>query len=289
MEESERIVHSNNIYRSSAGEATLRAWCEERIASFDCSHRRSSIQTTLGRTEVLEAGAGDRTVVLLPGTNFATATWLDLVEDLGIRYRVIALDIPGQPGLSSSNRPSGPDAYPRWLVETLRVLRVESPILVGHSLGARVALAAAGDSPEIGGLALISPAGIIRLRVSPAILVRAMVWLARRDESSSAALVRMMTTQEAPPELVEWMTLVGQIVRTSFAPSPLPDSVLARVDVPCVILVGSHDVFLPSLRVAARVAEWLPVAVLEVVPGAGHLLPHERPDALEAALRRVFG
>lgn len=86
---------------------------------------------------------------------------------------------------------------------------MESPILVGHSLGARVALSAAADSPEIGGLVLISPAGIIRLRVSPAVLVRSMAWLERRDESTSATLVCMMTTHEAPSELVEWMTLVG--------------------------------------------------------------------------------
>lgn len=281
-------MHSKNIYRSPAGEASVRAWCDERLGSMDYPYRRSSIDTSLGRTEAVETDAGNIPVVLLPGTNFATATWLDLLKELAPDYRVTALDVPGQPGLSSSHRPSRPHAYVRWLAEALEGFGVVNPIVVGHSLGARTALAAAAESLTVRGLVLISPGGIIRLRVSPSVLRRSIAWLARRDEATAAGLLRIMTTQEEPPEhLVEWMTLVGRNVRTSFAPSPLPREVLGRVDTPCVIRSGSDDAFLPPQRLAAGIADRLPRAQLEIVAGAGHLLPYESADEVLNALRRI--
>ena len=233
-------------------------------------------------------GSGGRAVVLLPGTNFAAATWLDVTSDLAAHSRVFALDIPGQPGLSGSTRPSRRHAYVAWVEEVLERLGINTPILLGHSLGAHIALSAAAASGSIGGLVLISPAGIIRLRTAPRVLFRSMTWLARRDEASSASLLRLMTTRESPPEnLVEWMTLVGKHVRTTLAPPPLPASAFARVDVPCLIQSGSHDVFLPKRRLAARVATHLPKASFEAVRGAGHLLPHERPDVLVGAVQTI--
>ena len=278
-----------DVYRSPDGRASVRSWCEARLTTFKLPYERLSIETSVGSTQGVATGNGDRTVVLLPGTNFATATWLDVISELAARYRVVALDIPGQPGLSASTRPSHRSAYVRWVEEVLEQLGPQAPILLGHSLGAHIALSAAA-AVSIGGLVLISPAGIIRLRVTPRMLFRSMAWLARRDEASSAALLRMMTTRESPPEnLVEWMTLVGKHVRTSLAPSPLPASALGRVNVPCAIRSGSHDVFLPARRLAAAVSTSLTGSLFEVVHGAGHLLPHERPDAVVAAVQTIAG
>lgn len=283
------MAKPKDIYRSSEGRVAVRTWCEARLTAFTRPYDRLSVETSLGSTEAIAMGDGDTTVVLLPGTNFAAATWLNVTSDLAAQFRVFAVDIPGQPGLSSPTRPSDRHAYAGWVEEVLEQLGIRAPILVGHSLGAHIALSAAA-SPSIAGLVLISPAGIIRLRATPSVLFRSTAWLARRDEASSRALVRLMTTRETPPDdLVEWMTLVGKHVRTSLAPPPLPASTLARVDVPCLIRSGDHDVFLPEKRLAAGVATRLPKARFEPVDGAGHLLPHERPDVLVAGVQELSG
>lgn len=58
------------------------------------------VDTEIGATHVVTAGAGEP-LVLVPGTNFAAAAWLELVDDLAAMHLVHAIDLPGQPGLSA--------------------------------------------------------------------------------------------------------------------------------------------------------------------------------------------
>ena len=57
--------------------------------------------------------------------------------------------------------------------------------------------------------------------------------------------------------------------------------------VPVEILVGESDKLTP-VRHSGRLAEAIPTAHLQVVPGCGHMLPQERPDLVTAALRRLL-
>ncbi|MEV6306786.1 alpha/beta hydrolase [Actinoplanes sp. NPDC051861] len=59
-----------------------------------------------------------------------------------------------------------------------------------------------------------------------------------------------------------------------------------RGDIPSAVLVGSRDRLTPP-ACAESMARALPCAEVEVMPGAGHMLPLERPDEVSAALIRV--
>ncbi len=212
------------------------------------------------------------------------------MEVLAERHRVIGVDLPGQPGLSGPRRPSKSAPYARWLTEVLDALRLEEVRVLAHSMGASVALSAAASGARVGGIAALSPAGIIRLRVSPTVLARSTAWVATRSEGASRALVSMMTTDPTPqPELVEWMTLVAKHVRPGPPPGPLSADVLARVSAQVAIYVGSDDVFLPADRLRRQAERRLPAARIEVVQGAGHLLPQERPEVAEGAVSGLLG
>src|SRR5690606_7450549 len=95
------------------------------------------------------------------------ATSLASSEALLLRHQVLLVDLPGQPGLSEPVRPTGDSvqAYGRLVDELLETLELEGALVVGHSLGAAVALAAT-PGPRIGGLLLLSPAGLSRARLS---------------------------------------------------------------------------------------------------------------------------
>lgn len=274
------------IYRTSEGHEVIRAWCAERLERWHQPHENRMVDTALGATHVLISGSGPG-MVLVPGTNFSSATWLDLVAVLAENYTVYAVDLPGQPGLSSPVRPSAKrQVYGHWLTEVLHEVGAIE-LVVGHSLGAAVALSAAVHGGPIRRLLLVDPAGIARLRVPPAVLGPTLSWLRSADQRNSARLLQLMLAPRATPThlLVEWMALVGRHVRTSLAPAPLSSRDLERVrDVRVDVLVGRHDIFLPQARLERAIARRLPSAPLEVVDGAGHLLPHERPDAI---LRRV--
>ena len=271
------------IYRSEEGEQEIQEWCLRRIGMWDQPHEARIVNTALGSTHVVTAGAGPD-LVLLPGTNFTAATSLDLVGELARTHTVHAVDLPGQPGLSAAQRPKrGHDAYGYWLCELLPLLCGSAPLVVAHSLGAVAALSSAARGARVNRLVLLDPAGVMRLRVSAAVLGPTMAWLRKRDDRTSAGLLQMMMGPESTPDadLVTWMTLIGRHVRTSLAPPPLPVGELRRLGgIGIDIISGNHDRFLPPTALHRAVKRRLPGARFAVVDNAGHLLPLERPDAV---------
>jgi len=274
---------SRTIYRTEDGRAAIRSWCEQQLV--DEALDGITLETALGTTFVAGTGAG-HDIVLLPGTNLATATWPAFVGQVAAAGRVTALDLPGQPGLSSGERPER-DGYGPWLRDVIRACGLDRPVVVGHSLGGLVALSAASGSAVVGGVVLVDPAGLIRLRVLPGVLATSLRWLSRKDDASSRSLVERMSgpTASPPAHLVPWMTLVARHVRTSLAPRPLPTATLGGVRCPVHVVTGTDDVFLPARKVGAAAGAVAGPTTATEVPGAGHLLPFERPEVVVAAVK----
>ncbi|MGY1616670.1 alpha/beta fold hydrolase [Geodermatophilus sp. SYSU D00691] len=275
------------VYRSDEGRERLQAWCADRLAAWPVPHGRTTLETTTGPTHLLVTGEGPRTFVLLPGTHFNAATSLRVVAELRAHGRVVVPDLPGQPGLSTAERP-GPErmaAYGRWVDEVVARVREDGAgqlVLVGHSLGAAVALCATPG--VVDRLVLVDPAGFVPARVSPAVLAVTLRWLVRPSPRSAAALAgRMSGPGHAPrPELVEWLALVARHVHAAGAPGPLPREVTDRWrGVPRVVVAGAHDCFFRPEALAAAVADRLGEDLV-VLDDLGHLGPEEDPSRLAA-------
>ncbi|MGP3920106.1 alpha/beta fold hydrolase [Nonomuraea sp. 10N515B] len=283
---------SPTIYTSPAGERRVRDWCRDRLGSWTTRHRMRTLQTSLGDATVVIAGRGP-CVLLLPGTNFCAATLLEVADALLPDHQVIMADLPGQPGLSAPQRPGKERlaAYGHWVAEVVGQVSAEPVVVVGHSLGAAVALAA-HPGPQISGLVLVSPAGLSRARLTPVLLGVTLPWLAAPTSERSKALLRYMSGQSrgltgAEHMLAEWMTLVARHSRTSLAPSPLPEPIVRHwKGTPVVVATGAEDRFYPPACIG-RSARALLGADVVAVPGLGHLGPHEDPALLPALLGRM--
>ncbi|NKY58386.1 alpha/beta fold hydrolase [Nocardia flavorosea] len=260
----------------------IRRWCSEQFHDSRTAHRQSTITTSAGPTHVLALGDTHEpgpVVVVVPGTNMNTAALLPFLAELATRYRVIAVDIPGQPGLSAPQRPTRDrtDWYGRWLDEVLEQTVPDTAVLLGHSLGGAIALAC--SSPRVGGQVLIAPAGLVRLAVPPRLLVATLAWLAAPSRDHTSSLLQAMTgpARTVAPHLVDWMTLVARYCRSTLAPAPLNPGVLERCrSAPCVVATGSHDIFLPPRRLEPAVHDLLGTE-LRVLPSCGHLALDDDP------------
>lgn len=284
-----------DLYRSPAGERAVRAWCRDRLVAWPTPHEVETLSTSAGDTHLTTLGTGPA-CLYLPGTNFNAATSTALLDALGQSFRVVCADLPGQPGLSAAGRPADETAgYARWVGEVLAhvsgIAPEVPPVLVGHSRGAAVALSA--DPEAVQGLLLLSPAGLARVRVTPAVLVRSIAWLVRPSTRRSRRLVDLMAGRTGGSDglepVTDWMTLVARRTRTTGAPGPLPAGVLDRWRGRRVrVLVGGHDVFFPPARIAGPAREHLGAAV-EVVDAAGHLLVDQEPALVAQHARWLAG
>ncbi|BCK69344.1 hypothetical protein Srufu_032970 [Streptomyces libani subsp. rufus] len=275
----------DSIYRSTTGEELIRGWCLGRLAAWQVPHERKTLTVKGVMTHVVLAGTGTTTVVFVPGTNFNAAASLPLASALVTSgYRVLLVDVPGQPGLSSGQRALGSGRlswYGAWLSEVIEKISSEPVAVMGHSFGAAIALSS--DSPRIDRLVLVSPGGLTKLRLSPGLLVASAAWFLRPAPMHSARLLRAMLAPGHLPreELVTWMTLVARHARSSGAPGAAALPARPR---PRLVVTGSHDVFLPPRRLGPAVRCTLG-AELGVVAGAGHLVVEECPDYLATLLK----
>jgi pimeloyl-ACP methyl ester carboxylesterase len=194
------------------------------------------------------------------------------------RFRVHAIDVVGDAGLSARSRPSlEGDAYALWLDDVLTGLGVTRAAFVGLSLGGRLALDYAVRRPErVERLALICPAGIGRqknflLKAAPLMLLGP--WGARK--------VREMVFGRLPPTLPEavrpLMTLMALINR-AFIPRVISipvasDADLAGLAMPVLAIVGGRDVLIDSTETRDRLTRLTPSARVVFLPEGRHFLP----------------
>lgn len=281
-------------YMNTSSSKVIGLWCTRQLQEWDTAHRRWTIMTSAGPTRVVALGHEHEpgpTVVVIPGTNMNTAASLPFLARLATRHRVIALDVPGQPGLSAPQRPRKDRLawYGHWIGEALEQTVPDTAVLLGHSLGGAIALAC--PPRRVAGRVLVAPAGLVRLKVPPRLLAATMTWLAAPAHDRTQRLLRLMTgpEQTVAPHLTEWMTLVARYCRTTLAPAPLAPAVLERCrSAPCVVATGSHDIFLPPDRLEPAVRELLG-SELHVLEGCGHLAFDDDPAGVVALVDDLTG
>jgi pyruvate dehydrogenase E2 component (dihydrolipoamide acetyltransferase) len=110
------------------------------------------------RLRVLEIGEG-APIVFIHGFGADLNTWMFTQPGLAERHRTVALDLPGHGG-SVKDVGGGDIATLAGAVgDALDTLGIDTPHLVGHSLGGAIALAAAKSRP-VASLTLIASAGL---------------------------------------------------------------------------------------------------------------------------------
>ena len=120
-------------------------------------------QVDIGGRRSLRVGrAGpdeDRPVVLIHGYSGDLNNWLFNIEAIAAKAPVIAIDLPGHGGSTKDVGEGSLDALAKDVGAALDTLGVTRATLVGHSLGAAVAMRLAQTRPEFAkGLVLVSPA-----------------------------------------------------------------------------------------------------------------------------------
>jgi pimeloyl-ACP methyl ester carboxylesterase len=226
----------------------------------------------------VHGAGGDRTMWSLQTRYFAHHGW-----------SVLAVDLPGH-GKSDGPVPETVAGHADWLAQTITAAGFDEAAIVGHSLGSYIAFELAVRHPGVvTRLAALGTA--VTMPVHPALL-----GAAQADEHLAVELITGWSFTKRSqlgghPTPGTWMTgrnlrltersLDGALGTDLTAADTYRNVVAAARSITCPVLylLGERDSMTPS-RNAADLADATPDATVVTLPGVGHMLLWEEPDAV---------
>lgn len=251
-------------------------------------------------------------IVLLHGNAVTGDDWntSGVAEILRRSFRVIIFD---RPGFGYSDRPRRKmwtaAQQAELLYKALQQLGIRRPVLVGHSWGTLVALGiAARHQADIAGLVLLSGYYFWTLRPDVLLVVPAAVpilgdilrytilpvlgWL-QMPLLKKAMFSPARVTDRFQAEYSTGMALRPSQIRATSEDGAqmIPSAVVLRHDyqnlrLPVVIVAGDGDKVVFKNN-AERLAVAIPQSLLQIVPGAGHMVHHFAPRQVAEMIRNV--
>jgi pimeloyl-ACP methyl ester carboxylesterase len=276
------------------------------------------------RLNVTVSGPADAaiTVVLLHGWCLDSRTWRDQIAALGgmgrKAPRVVAYDTRGHG--RSGHTQLGSATLAQLGDDLDEVIRSYAPsgpvILAGHSMGGMTIMEYAHRHPgefasRVAGLLFVSTtaeghthtryglpdrvAALLRAgeTLGAGVLARSGAWRPHRVvlPALRPAIQWLLFGDDCAGEALQ-VTLggIGRAslrsiggFRESIGAQQRLDTLAALAHMPAAVLAGDRDRLTPP-ACAESIAAALPGAQLEILPGAGHMLPLERPDQVSTAL-----
>lgn len=243
------------------------------------------------------SGAGPR-VVLVHGFTQSKSSWVSIAHQLDRTYEVVAIDLPDHAGSSDVHAQSLEDA-------AALVAAIGGPATyIGYSLGGRVCLTLALQSPElVTNLVLVGATpGIadgneratrrtadnaLADRLDPSNSTEVGVPLeAFLSEWLAGPLFAHLSPEQANVQARLANTTAGlaRSLRTTGTGTQTPSyDRLYELAMPVLLVAGGEDLRFSAIAEAMKSAIGTNAATA-LIPGAGHAAPFEEPDAFCAAV-----
>jgi pimeloyl-ACP methyl ester carboxylesterase len=240
-------------------------------------NERQHVPTCMGETFVLSCGpASAPPLILLHGGNTNSLMWLRSLPAWSQHFRVHAVDTIGDPGFSAPVRPAfATDAHARWLDDVWRALGVTHAAVVGASFGGWLALDYTIRRPEkVARLALLAPAGIVRMDLGSQLKVAGLTLLGARGRRKALEISFGLDEASLDAEGREFFNFQG-LVQTDFMsrmrlPAVMPDASLRSIKAPVLVVMGGRDVFFRAAPMRQRIDACLPQALVHCLAVEGH-------------------
>ncbi|OBR46251.1 alpha/beta fold hydrolase [Paraburkholderia tropica] len=251
------------------------------------------IETNGTRIHVAQRGNGEMALVFLHYYGGSSRTWDRVASELSARYRIVATD---HRGWGASAAPS--DGYgiaelaadAEGVIDTLGLQRY---ILVGHSMGGKLAQLIASRRPAgLEGLVLVAPSppspmllskeeratltGAYQSRESVEFVIDH-VLTARKLDASCREQIIEDSLKAAPQAKAAWPNVA---MREDIS------AAVGSIDVPTIVVTGELDQVDRFSTLQAELLPHIPHATTHFVSDAGHLLPLETPVEVATIIGR---
>jgi pimeloyl-ACP methyl ester carboxylesterase len=225
-----------------------------------------------------------KTLVFIHGSGGDHTNWLRQYTSMKNAFNIAALDLPGH-GRSEGPGEQNVAAYVEWVKKILDGLGILNPIMIGHSLGAAIALsfvirydrAAAAVVPVAGGVKMpVNPMILAGLKQDPAAVIgmAAKFSLAKQNREKFSGILADSLLRINP-----------EILHGDFSACNSLDitDAVAGIRIPALVICGVEDKMTPP-SLSQVIVDRIPGARLALIEGAGHFVMMENPEAFNAAL-----
>ena len=258
---------------------------------------------------ITEAGRGGRPLLLVHGYTGAGSDFEDFVEPLAeLGWHVVTPDLRGHGG---SSKPADESAYSfdifaADLLGLADVLGWDRFVLLGHSMGGMIAQVLTLGSPERVGALVLMDTGHGSLTIDTDLIDLAVA--TAREQGIDVVADFMGASEDGPLTSEAWRRKVAEdpsykargdrnlrnsspamFVAMMLCIASTPDrlSELPSIGVPTLVIVGEEDA--PFVRASQRMADAVPGARLEIIPGGGHSPQFEAAEGWWAAMSSFLG
>ncbi len=237
-----------------------------------------------------ETGKGSPTLVFIHYWGGSRRTWSEVVARLSKRFRCIALDVRGW---GKSDRHA--DDYSLFaqaddVQGVIAALNVKDVVLVGHSMGGKIAQIVGGRRPEgLRAVVLVAPAPPTPLHV-PDEQKQSMLASYASAEGIGEALkvishrpLTIAQRQQVTEDSVGGVA-AAKVAWISQGMTLDISKQAAAIAVPVCVIAGSADQVEKESALRAALLPLVPQARFETLEGVGHLSPLESPGELAEAI-----
>jgi len=226
-----------------------------------------------------------KTLFFIHGSAGDHTVWENQYADMDGEFNIIAVDLPGH-GQSGGSGEREVALYAQWVKKAMEVLCPQKPVLIGHSLGAAVALESAiryGDMLS----GIVAVGGGAKMPVNPLVLEGLLGDPSMIINSIPEFAVSKKNRERLRDLLIDNLSRADKNVAHGdfFACDRFNVSEeLEQIRIPTLLICGEDDRMMPP-KFSTYLKEQIRGAELVLIKEAGHFVMMEDVKAFNAALR----
>jgi pimeloyl-ACP methyl ester carboxylesterase len=249
----------------------------------------------------LDEGSGPHTLLFIHGLANAALVWQKNIEVLKLKYRCIALDLPGNGNSQHGNYAYGISFFAKAVYNFIQQMHLQNVILVGHSMGGQVAIATAVKYPDsCKELILCAPAGFETFTPLERTIYQSTIHFFdffSTEENSLRKILQSsfyqfpLQANEMIEELVgflknypmpEYRKMIEKCIMSMLEEPVYGD--IQTLKQPAIVIYGERDALIPNKlihhyttrQMADKAIQLFRDATLKMIPQCGHFVHWEK-------------